>query len=451
MMRAVKESGRAYRAWVLTMLVATYACGFVDRIIVAVVGPALVRDLGLSDLEFGLLGGMAFALLFSAFVLPIARLAERWNRVGIISISLALWSAMTALSGVVSAYWQLLVCRIGVGLGEAGATPPAHSLISDHYPPARRASALAIYSAGVPIGSTLGAVVGGYAAEHFGWRMAFVIVGTPGLLLALLFRLTVREPERGAADVVPAGEVAPPLRDVLRRLSATVTFVHVLAACSLVTVASNGTTLFAPSYFVRQFGMGMGDVGLLYGLVLGVAGLVGILAGGFVAQGAARREVRWYAWIPASGAFVAVPLYLAAYARETPVAALALTLLATISVTVSFAPTFALAQNLVPARMRASASALVLLGMNVLGQGVGPVVMGWTSDIAAGRAFSGRGKYNVVCLEGPAGNLARACAEASAAGVRFALASVTVFLVWGAFHFVMAGRTVRRDLEVRPS
>lgn len=444
------EPGRGYKSWLLILLVATYACAFVDRIIVAVVGPALRRELALTDLEFGLLGGMAFALFYSAFGLPVARLAERRNRVGIISVSVALWSVMTVLSGAVTNYWQLLLCRMGVGVGEAGGNAPAHSLISDYYSPARRASALAVYSAGVPLGVMIGAGFGGFAAEHFGWRAAFLLAGAPGLLLALLVWLTIREPDRGASDVVKAPGTAPPFRHVWRRLSTTATFVHLVAACSLTTVAGNGTTTFAPSYFVRQFGMGMGEVGLMYGLILGVAGMTGILTGGFVVQAGARRDARWYVWVPAVGAIVAAPLYLLAYAQESSSAALTFSLVAALSLSLYVAPSFALVQNLAPARMRASAAALTLLAMNVLGQGVGPVLMGWVSDLAAAREFTG-GSYGLICFSHPAGAVARACEDASAAGVQFALTSVLVFLLWGALHFVLAGRSIARDLEVHGS
>jgi MFS family permease len=435
-----------YRVWLLTLLVATYACSFIDRLIVATIGPAIIKDLSLSDLQFGLLGGFAFAVFYSAFGLPVARLAERRNRIDIISTSVALWSAMTVLSGLVTSYWQLLVCRMGVGVGEAGCTPPAHSLISDHYPAQQRASILAIYSLGVPFGVMLGAVAGGWMAETFSWRTAFVVVGAPGLLLAVIVKLTLREPPRGHADGAAPALEAPPLAAVLRRVWDRRSFIHVCAGCSIATTASTSINLFAPSHFVRSFGMGMADVGLLYGLIMGVATTAGMLAGGFGADLGARRDVRWYAWAPAAGVAMAAPLHLIAYSRSAPASASLGILLGGLSMSICFAPSFAVVQNMVEPRMRASAIALVLLSMNVVGQGIGPSIMGFASDAAASRAFS-RGNYADLCLDGQSTrDLASACAVAAATGLQRAILGASVLFFWGALHFGLAGKSLSRDL-----
>jgi predicted MFS family arabinose efflux permease len=436
------------RAWFLFLLLATYTCGFIDRVIVATLGPAITADLGLSDLQFGLLGGLAFAVFYSAFGLPVARLAERRSRVNIIAWSVAIWSAMTALCGLAASYWQLLLCRMGVGVGEAGCTPPAASLISDLYPARERASALSIYSLGVPLGTTIGAIAGGWLAQTVGWRAAFLIVGLPGLLLALVVKLTLREPPRGHADGRTVPEEAPPLGAVIRRLRGRTSSLHILAGCAVTTLANNGIILFTPSYFVRRFEMGMADVGLVYGLILGTASTAGLLAGGFGVDLGAKRDVRWYAWIPAGGVLVAAPCFLLAYTRDTPVAAFAFVLAGVLAVSAYWAPSFAYFQNVVEPRMRASVTALLLLAMNVLGQGLGPMVMGLLSDLSASRAFSTFGSYQAICLGGDsalAGVYAAACAEASAAGLQTAIVWTSMLFVWGAVHYALAARLIVPD------
>jgi len=434
-----------YRRWLLALLAAVYTCAFIDRIIIAILGPAIMRDLGLSDVEFGLLGGMAFALFYTTLGVPIAWLAERRSRTTIIAVAVAVWSAMTMLCGVARTFGQLLLCRVGVGIGEAGCTPPAHSLISDHYPPGARSSALAIYSIGVPLGATIGAVAGGWLAQTFDWRTAFVVVGAPGLVLALLVKLTLREPVRGQSDGLASVPPAPPFRTVLQRLMRTPTLRHVCAACSLTTLAAHGINLFAPTYFVRRFDLGLAEVGLIFGLVTGAAGAIGILLGGFGVGLGARRDVRWYVWASAVGVALAFPFYLAAYSLGSVAAAMTALLMGATGMSIYFAPSFALVHNLVEPRMRASMSALLLLSMNVLGQGLGPLMMGFISDMTAAGVFAGT-DYRIACQGGSiADAVAAACADAAMRGLQWSILVTAVFFLWGAVHFAIAGRSVARD------
>lgn len=413
-----------------------------------VVGQAIIRDLELSDLQFGLLGGVAFAIFYSAFGIPLAWLAERRNRVALISISVALWSAMTMLCGVAQSYWQLLLFRMGVGVGEAGCSPPAHSLLSDHYRPQERAFALGVYSTGVPLGVLVGSVAGGFVAEAFSWRTAMLVAGAPGLLLALLAWLTLREPPRGRLEGA-SDSAAPPLSRVLRRLAGLPSFRHACAGCALATLAANSIALFAPSYLVRWFGLGLSQVGLLNGLVSGSAGVAGMVLGGLAADLGVRRDVRFYAWAPAIGCALAAPIYLLGYSRTELKPALALILAGWIAVSVAFAPTFALAQNLVEPRMRASAAAVVLFFMNVAGQGLGPLLVGLASDQFASRAFA-PGDYRTACLAGGEAALGDACARASALGLRWAILAMVGFFLWGAGHYALAARSLARDLGTAP-
>lgn len=436
-----------YRAWLLTVLVAAYACSFIDRIAITVVGQAVIADLHLSDLQFGLLGGMAFAVFYSAFGLPMARLAERRGRTLILGASIALWSIMTMLCGAAQNYVQLLIYRMGVGVGEAGCTPASHSLISDHYPAHRRASALSIYFLGVPVGILLGSVFGGWLGETLGWRMTMVAVGAPGLLLAAVAWLTLREPPRGMADRRAAGADAPPLSSVLVRVARVPSLRHLLVACTITTLAANGISTFAPTYFVRGFGLRLTDVGLLFGGITGVAGVIGLLAGGFGADAAARRDVRWYGWLPAAGVLLSGPLYGLAYSQADVRAAAPLILAASLCLSSYSGPCFALAQNLVEPRMRASIAAILLLAMNLVGQGIGPALMGTSSDLLAARRF-GSPDYLERCVASrPHPDIARACAVASATGLRQTIVGMAGFLPLGALHFALAARTLRKDLE----
>jgi predicted MFS family arabinose efflux permease len=439
----------SYRTWLLTLLVAIYACSFIDRIIVATIGQAIKVELKLSDTQFGLLTGPAFALFYATFGIPVAWLAERWSRINIICIATALWSAMTMLSGTAVTYPQLLLYRMGVGVGEGGVSPAAQSLLSDHYPAAKRGSVLAIYAIGVPIGSMLGALGGGWLAQSFDWRTAFVVVGAPGLVLAVLARLTLREPQRGLSDGAPAAAKAPGLGVVLKRLLSSPTVIHMSLGCLLTNLAANGMSQFTPSYFVRSFGMGLRDVGLLYGLVVGASGTIGMLVGGFGADFAARRDRRWYGWLPAIGSVLALPLYLMAFSRSDPFATAGFIFVGYVVMSSYFAPTFAVLQNSVEPRMRATAAALMLLLMNVFGQGIGPTAMGIASDMMAKAAFT-LGDFPSLCRGGVAAagsspGLAKACIAASAVGLQQAILAMTVFFLWGAVHFLLAARAIARE------
>ncbi len=436
-----------YRRWLLTLLVAIYACSFIDRIIVSTVGPAIIKDLNLTDLEFGVLGGAVFALFYALFGMPIAWLAERFRRISIIAVCIALWSVMTLASGVAQNYWQLLFFRMGVGVGEGGCSPAAHSLLSDHYPPKQRASALAIYSAGVPLGAMLGAVGGGWLAQHFDWRMAFFVVGAPGLILALIARLTLREPARGHSEALQVAAKAPPLGAVFARLFRTSTFRHILAGFVLTNLAANGVNTFTPTYLNRSFDIGLAQVGLMYGLVVGVSGVIGMLAGGFGADAAGKKDLRWYAWGPALGALVAFPIYVFAFTRGSALGTVEVFFFGGLVISLYFAPTVAIVQNLVEPRMRASAAALMFLAINIFGQGLGPTAMGEVSDFIRHGVLEPGGALSLCPAgAGAPGFLAKACATPSASGLQAAILVMTVFYLWGGLHYLMAARTIRRDM-----
>ena len=450
---AAPQFSVGYRRWMLFLLVAIYSCSFLDRVIINTVGPAIIRELHLSDLQFGLLGGAAFALFYAGFGLPIAWLAERTNRVTIIAVCIALWSAMTALSGVSTNYWQLLLFRMGVGIGEGGSSPAAHSLLSDYYPPKQRASALAIYSAGIPIGILLGAAGGGWLAQTFDWRTALVIVGVPGLVLALLARLTLREPARGHSEAADVSAKAPPMGAVFKRLFATKTFAHIAAGFVLTNLAGNGINTFTAIYLVRSFHIGLAHAGLLYGLAVGISGLIGTVGGGFWADAAGRRDLRWYAWAPALGSFLALPAYFIAFTRPSAELTVACFFIGSLAVTMYIAPTLAVAQNLVEPRMRATAAAIMFLLINVFGQGFGPTAMGAVSDFLSHHVLVAGGDFSLCPVAaGDPSFLAGACAAPKAAGLQWSILAMTIFYLLGCLQYLMAAKTIRDDMvHVTPS
>jgi len=446
---------KVYRKWFLLLLILVYASSFIDRIIIAVVGQSIKVEMNLTDLQLGLLGGLAFSIFYSVLGIPIARLGERYNRVTIISISIIAWSAMTALCGTASTFGQLLLYRLGVGVGEAGSTPMAHSLIADQFPEGRRATALSIYALGPPLGVIAGALGGGWIAQHLGWRPAFLVFGLPGLILGCLTYMTLREPKRGGADTKTkvVSTHVPPIKEVIRLLMSSKTFVQMLLGTVTGSFAQFGINLFIPIYLNRVFGMSYAQAGLIFGLVVGIGGILGNTLGGFSADWASSRDRRWYAWVPALGAIVGFPLAVLALMQHDWMIAMAFIFGSTIMLNVWNGPTFAIIQGLVEPRMRATASAFVFLLMNLVGQGGGPAFIGFLSDKFAAHYFAG-GNYQLACsavrahgTNGGAaiqGHLAQACATASATGVRYAMLAVTIVLAWSALHYFLASRTIQR-------
>lgn len=369
----------------LWILLIVYIFNFIDRQIVNILAEPIARDLGLSDTQIGLMTGLAFALFYTALGLPIARYADRptTNRPRLIAIALATWSLMTALCGMAANFYQLLLARIGVGVGEAGCTPPAHSLISDMVPPARRSSALAFYALGIPIGTLLGMLIGGFLADWVGWRRAFLVVGLPGVVMALVVWWLLKDPRQSAAAPAAASSpVAPGLSmfAAMRALMKSRAFVLLIAAGSAAAFLSYGKTTWTTIFFQRTHGLTPGEVGFWFGMVNGAAGILGTVLGGWLADrfGAANR--RHVLTAPAIGMAVAAPIAFMAYLASTWPVALALLFLPTLLNSLYYGPTYSAAQGLVPLRARAVASATVLFFQNLIGLGLGPLFFGMLSD-----------------------------------------------------------------------
>jgi MFS family permease len=416
----------ATRAWypnyVLAILFVVYVFNFIDRSILNILAQSIKEDLGLYDWQIGLMGGIAFALFYTFLGIPIARLADTKNRRNIIAICLAAWSAMTAVCGLAQNFVQMLLARIGVAIGEAGGSPPAHSMISDLFASDRRATALGIYALGIPVGTMLGNLAGGWINEAMDWRTAFIVVGLPGVVMALIVRFTVIEPPRGFSEqVVQAREDAPPIGFVFRALWSRKSFRYMALGGALHALVGYGVGPFIAPLFMRVHGMGTADIGTAL-FWLGFAGIAGTASGGWLADRLAKRDVRWYVWLPGIATLLSVPFSTTAYLWPEPVQAFWIMVLPGFLGSYYLGPTFSLAQGLVGIRMRALAAAILLFILNLIGMGLGPVVVGVASD------------------------LLNAYTDLGAESVRWALVGVLLFNVLSTVFYLMAAKDLRSDL-----
>jgi predicted MFS family arabinose efflux permease len=437
----------AYRGWVLFLFLLMSMFGFVDRQVIGSLGEPIKASLHLTDAEFGVLGGLAFALLNSLLTIPIARIAERRRRLTIISIGVFLWSIATCLCGVTASFIQLVIARIGVGVGDAASTPSTASVMADYFPPHRRTSAAAVFVLAIPLGALIGAAGGGYLAELVNWRLAFVIAGLPGLIVALLLVLTVREPIRGHYDAPGLADAgAPPLTAVLKRMIQRPAFLHVMIGSTLASMGGFGINLFLAQYFFRRFGLGFGESGLLSGLISALPGSVSMLGGGLLADVLGRKDPRFYAWTPGLGALLATPLYTLSFLQGSWPAATALLMLTGLCQYAYLPASIGVSANLMEPRMRATAAAVVGIMTNLVGAGLAPLIVGALSDHFASQAVGGH--YAAVCTGARAAETAAAgaCGQASAHGLQMASMVFALVYLWAALHFAQAARTIRKDM-----
>jgi MFS family permease len=425
------------RHYALIILTLVYISSFIDRQIMSILVPPIQAEFGTSDLEMGFLGGFAFAIFYATLGLPLAMIADRSNRRNIIALAITVWSAMTALGGVAQNYAQLLLSRIGVGVGEAGSGPASHSMIADMYPLEERTRAMAIYSTGIHIGGALGGLFGGVLAYEYGWRVALMAVGLPGLAIALLLRLTVKEPARKIAS--DDGSTRDPLsffaasREVLRMESflpmvsgfklfwESRSLRHTIIGCTLVAFIGYGAAYFGPSYIVRMFGLNLRDVG-----ILSAVGSIFAVAGGFgaawVADRKGKEKPEWIPLIVAYTKFASLPFIVLYYFQESfwvaiifyiPIIALGATYQGS---------TYSMVQTLSPPHMRALNAAILLFIINLIGMGLGPTFVGGLSDY-------------LVDITGD-----------NTQSLRWSLAIVSSMGVWGAVHYYLAGKYYPEEL-----
>ena len=409
-----------YRGYVLGLLSVVYVVNFVDRSILNILLEPIKREFQPSDTALGFLSGVAFAIFYATLGIPIARWADRGVRRDIIALALFVWSGMTALCGLARTFPQLVATRIGVGIGEAGCSPPAHSILSDYYPPERRGTAFAIYALGIPIGTAFGFFTGGWMAETLGWRAAFLFVGLPGIALALIVRFTLREPPRGHSETRSDVEPAPDSVTVMRSMWRIASFRHLAAAAALHAFVGYGVAAWNAGFLMRSHGMSVGEVGSWLAGIAIVGGGLGTFLGGYLTDRLRPRDVRWSLWVPGISTLVAVPFsvffYLGSDLRVTlPIAAVPVFFGA-----MYLGPTFAITQALAPLRMRAVASAFLLFLLNLIGMGLGPQMVGIASD-----------------------QLAPRLGEES---LRGALVLTVMFNLWSGLHYFLGARTLRADL-----
>jgi predicted MFS family arabinose efflux permease len=409
-----------YARYALGILLAVYVVNFVDRQILSILLQPIKEEFELNDTQLGLLGGVAFAIFYATLGIPIGRFADRWSRKGVIAISIGIWSAMTALCGLATGFWSLLVARIGVGVGEAGGSPPAHSLIAEYFPPERLGTALSIFSLGVPIGILIGFLAGGWMNELLGWRRAFLIVGLPGVLLSAVVALTLREPARTGPPIPQ-----PPLGEVFRYLFGLSSFRHASFGSALYAFVGYSVVTWAPAFLIRSHGMTSGPIGTWLALIIGIGGIVGTMAGGRLADSYGLRDFRAYVLVPTFAMLAAFPFAFVIYLHDSTT-----TILITLAFPVIFGamyqgPIFSVVQSLSPVAMRSTAAAVLLFVINIIGMGLGPFATGVISDQLAGQFGDD--------------------------SLRYALLIVSGAYVWAAFHFWMASRTIREDLAGVPN
>jgi MFS family permease len=411
----------AYANYVLGILFVAYVFNFVDRQIVSILLAPIRDELGISNSWMGFLVGPAFAILYAILGIPISRLADVWVRRTIISIGLALWSAMTAVSGLAQNFTQMALARIGVGVGEAALSPPAHSLLADYFPVEKRATALGVYAMGIHIGVLLGLVVGGWIEETWGWRAAFFVVGLPGLVLALLVRITVREPARGAHEARSDDGDLPTVGEVVRFLAARRSFLHLSLGIGFAAFAGYAFAAWAPTFARDVHHLKGGEIGTKIGLVVGIGGAIGSVLAGVLADRLGRQDVRWWMWIPAIAAAGPLPFTVTFLLHADLNEALLISFPGVLIAAMYQGPVFSTVQTLAPVRMRAVAAGILFFVTNIIGLALGPQSIGWLNDYV----FDEYGKE----------------------AVRHSLLLVLpVMGIWAAVHFLLAARALPGDL-----
>ena len=458
-----------YRTYVLSALTLIYILNFVDRGLLAVVGPDLVPELGLSDTQFGLLTGFGFALLYTIVGIPLARYADSGHRVWIMTVCVALWSLMTVLCGLatevtigsltIGAFWVLLMCRVGVGIGEAGCTPPANSLIADYYAPRDRSQALGVYSMGVTLGGMFANLIGGWVTDAFDWRTAFFVVGLPGVLIALIFKLTVKEPPRGYTDPKAAQSSDPvPLREAIRELTTKPAFWLMTAGATIAAFCGYGISSFQSIFLVRAHEITTGEAAIWINTPVALSSAIGTFATGWLATRLYKTHPGAIAWVPALGLALSIPFYVFAFTTET-------LLFADLDLIIGgfvkygyIAAQYTIGQGVVTMRVRAMATAVLLFIANLIGYGFGPLFIGLTSDVffVSGAAELGvaaeelaRNDCHPSVVGALSDNLQNVCGAVYAQSLQSAMVIMAVLYALSSLFFLLTWRRLDKDMVDR--
>jgi predicted MFS family arabinose efflux permease len=413
----------SYRNYVIALIWLVMLLRFVDLQIISVLLGSIRKEFDASDTQLGLLSGLAFALFYGTLGIPIAWLADRANRRNIIVAALGLWSAMTAVCGLAGTFTQLFLARVGVGVGEAGGQPPAYSLVSDYVPPEKRSSVFAILSSAVPVGVFTGFIIGGWVSAIWGWRAAFLVVGIPGVLLAILIRFTLREPPRGFAEQRAVDTKPIPAGEALRYLWSVRSYRHLVLATSIFTLGAIGSGIWIPQFFERVHGMPIAEVATWLAFIYGGGGVFGSMFGGWLADRLAARtgDRRWFAWLSSIASASILPFSLFTYLWHNPITALLVHLCTTTLMHAWMGPAYGTIQTLAGVKRRAMAAAINGLLVNLVALGLGPFIVGVASEYFKANYGDNSLRYSILPV-------------------------VVVAYLWAALHFLLAARTLREDL-----
>ncbi len=472
---------KPYRSFVLLSLMLVYTLNFVDRTLISVVAQPIINTFELNDFQWGLLAGPPFALFYAAMGIPIAMWADRSNRIRIIAVCVILWSVMTALCGLAVSFTMLLLFRIGVAIGEAGCTPPANSIIGDYYPARSRVNALGIYSMGVTLGAVLAQLFGGAIAgltgpqfgawldgiglgllfsgldwtEIEGWRIAFVVIGLPGVFVALMVWLTIEEPPRGYSDP-PSTSPQPKagFGEAFKELARKPSFWWMTMGASLVAFVGYGLINFQAPFLQRVHGIDVREAAIFYGAPFAVAAAIGTFAGGFFSERLAPRFPTVVAWLPGVGLLAAIPLYIGAFYSTDLTTVFVLWCLAAVAHYAYLGAQYTIGQGVVSARSRATAIAILLLIVSLVGNGIGPPFVGLLSDIFMKVQMSAAGlpeSFSVdVCKARDLSALTDAqqlaCREAYGGGLKQSMAATVLIFIIAATGYFLSARFLRRDM-----
>ena len=481
---SVPNSGfgtKGYRSFVLGSLLLVYVFNFIDRSIINILTEPIKASFGVEDWQMGLLGGPAFAILYTMLGIPIARFAERFHRVWIIAIAVFVWSLMTALCGVATSFIVLFLFRVGVSVGEAGCTPPAQSLIADYFVPKSRATAVSIYALGVPLGGMFAAVFAGFIVGNLdgpslaalfeawgwnwmlglldwqaveGWRVAFILVGIPGIILAFVVKLAIKEPPRGYTDPASVQTLAKAsMKDVFKILSEKPTFWHIVAGATIASFVGYGVAQFTTSFLVRTHGLSLETAAILFGVIIGLMAAIGVFLSGYLADQMAVRHPRALCWMPALGMGLSVPLYAMGYLAPTVWLALPPLMAAATLHYFYLGPMYAIVGGVVDSRMRATSVAVTLFIVNLLGYGLGPPLIGVLSTFLKSIFLSGNdlGMTLETCkvVTELSADAVATCAYANSEGLRWSIIAFCSLYGWAAIHYLLAGKTLVRDMMAK--